>query len=128
MSGRAGVIIGTDPGVTIEPVSLLGIGQSWTRFAGPMVSVGLLIAVAYQFRHLNLSRLSLLMPTGIAFWLGFAVYYLISPASEWIMFRRLWNMPPRGFLVLVRKLICNEILMGYLGEVYFYAWARRNTC
>jgi hypothetical protein len=27
---------------------------------------------------------------------------------------------------LVRKLIYNEMLVGYLGEVYFYGWARQN--
>jgi hypothetical protein len=44
-----------------------------------------------------------------------------------VIFRRLWGLPVRGFPALIRKLVSNEILLGYLGEVYFYAWARRNA-
>ena len=33
----------------------------------------------------------------------------------------------RGIFALLRKLVSNTILLGYLGEVYFYAWARRNA-
>lgn len=127
MSGQAAAVIATDGGVAPGPVPLLRVGRSLIRFAGPIVSVALLVAVAFQFRHLGIAKLRPMIPTAIGFWLVFSVYYLVAPATEWIIFRRLWKMPPGGFLVLIRKLICNEILMGYLGEAYFYAWARRNT-
>lgn len=127
MSGQAGAVIAADNCIARQPVSLMRIGRSLLRFAGPFFSVALLVAVVFQFRNLDVSKLTSLMPTAIGFWLVFSLYYLVSPATEWIIFRRLWAMPPGGFLVLIRKLICNEILMGYLGEVYFYAWARRNT-
>lgn len=32
-----------------------------------------------------------------------------------------------GFGALVRKLIGNELLFGYVGELYLYTWARRRT-
>ena len=32
-----------------------------------------------------------------------------------------------GFLALLRKKVYNELLLGYLGEAYFYTWARRRV-
>jgi hypothetical protein len=68
-----------------------------------------------------------LLPTSIGFWLAFITAYMIGPLSEWVIFRRLWGLPVRGIAALLRKLVSNEILLGYLGEVYFYAWVRRNA-
>jgi len=111
----------------IGSVSFAKGGRGWARWVGPLVSVLILIAVAYQLRTIDLKGLLVLLPTSAAFWLSFTAYYLASPASEWLIFRRLWRIPVEGFGALLRKLVSNEILLGYLGEVYFYAWARRNA-
>jgi hypothetical protein len=91
------------------------------------VSLLMLAAVAYQLRSLDLRQLRGLVPVSASFWILFLVYYLASPATEWVIFRRLWKLPASGFAALLRKLVSNEILLGYLGEVYFYAWARRSA-
>lgn len=114
-------------GRVIDPAPLLQRGRNWTRFAGPLVSLLILAAVAYQLRSLDIAGLRAMVPSAIGFWIAFAVYYLASPATEWIIFRRLWTIPVSGFAALLRKLVSNEILLGYLGELYFYAWARRNA-
>ncbi|WP_157216424.1 hypothetical protein [Flavisphingomonas formosensis] len=106
---------------------LMQAGRSWTRWAGLLVPALILVCSAYRLRDMDYRALIALVPTGIAFWLAFAGYYLAAPLSEWIIFRRLWRLPPRGLAALLRKLVSNEILLGYLGEVYFYAWARRNA-
>jgi hypothetical protein len=41
-----------------------------------------------------------------------------------VVFRRLWRIPLSGFGVLLRKAVMNEVVFGYSGEAYFYAWAR----
>jgi hypothetical protein len=114
-------------GRVLDPEPLVVSGQSWTRWLGPLVSVLILGMVCYQLRTLDIVHLGRLMPASPAFWLAFAAYYLASPASEWLIFRRLWSIPAAGFPALLRKLVSNEILLGYLGEVYFYAWARRHA-
>ena len=110
-----------------DPLPLLQIERRWTRFVAPAISIGLLVAVIYQFRQLDLVKLGALVPTSVGFWIAFAVYYFMSPATEWVIFRRLWRIPVSGFAALVRKLVSNEILMGYVGELYFYSWARRRA-
>lgn len=115
-------------GRLIDPKPLVETGRNWTRYFGPLVSLAILGAVLYQLRGLDFGDVSALMPTSPAFWTLFVVGYLLAPFSEWVMFQRLWGLPFfSGMSALIRKLVSNEILLGYLGEVYFYAWARRNV-
>jgi len=44
-----------------------------------------------------------------------------------VIFRRLWRIPAEGAVALARKYVGNELLLGYIGEAYFYAWARQRA-
>jgi len=114
-------------GEMIDPKPLVQTGKNWTRWTGPLISIFVLAAVAYQLRAIDYKSVINLLPATFMFWLAFVAYYFAGPVSEWVIFRRLWRLPIRGFPALIRKLVSNEILLGYLGEVYFYAWARRNA-
>lgn len=111
----------------LDPAPLAVASRNWTRWLGTGISVLLIIAVLYQLRTLDIAELWAILPTSISFWVAFVAAYMISPMSEWVIFRRLWGLPVRGIAALLRKLVSNEILLGYLGEVYFYAWVRRNS-
>ena len=111
----------------IDPKPLVETGRNWPRYFGPAVSLLILAAALWQLRDLDFSQVSSLMPTSPLFWIVFAVSYFQAPFAEWIMFRRLWKLPFSGMGALLRKYVSNEILLGYLGEVYFYAWARRRA-
>jgi len=63
----------------------------------------------------------------LAFWMAFALFYAAGPFADWVIFRKLWYIPFKGLAPLTRKLIGNELLFGYAGELYFYSWARRNA-
>lgn len=92
-----------------------------------LLSLAVIAAVVHEMGGLDLHGLLAMVPTTPGFWLVFAASYLITPASEWIIFHRLWTIPPAGFLALLRKKVYNELLLGYLGEAYFYTWARRRV-
>jgi hypothetical protein len=115
-----------DP-AAFDPAPLIRSGRNWTRWAGPLVSALILVVALAQFRDLDPHSLWKLLPRTAVFWAIFILHYLAGPFAEWIIFRRLWSIPAEGFVALLRKLVSNEILLGYLGEVYFYAWARRNS-
>lgn len=89
-----------------------------------LVSLALLVVVVIQFQDLSFDQVSDLIPAFPAFWLLFACFYLLPPLSEWFIYRKLWNMPFSGIGALMRKLVSNELLLGYLGEAQFYGWAR----
>jgi len=100
--------------------------MSWGRALSIVLSLLVLGAALYQARSVDLADVTRLVPHSPVFWFLFAVSYLAGPMSEWLIFRRLWHVGPTAFAALVHKLIYNELLVGYLGEVYFYSWARRN--
>ena len=110
-------------GVSFDP--LPRIGQRWTAWAGSLISLGILAAALIQLRGVPLRDIVDLVPRSLSFWLVFVAAYVATPVSEWVIYRRLWTIPASGFVALLRKRVTNEILLGYLGEVYFYAWVRR---
>ena len=89
-----------------------------------LMSLAVIAAVLHETNSVELRRLPQMIPTSPGFWLIFAGYYLITPASEWLIYWKLWRIPGSGVLALLRKKIYNELLLGYLGEAYFYTWAR----
>lgn len=99
---------------------------TWERVAGTILSLIVVGAALYQARDLDIAEILELVPTSLTFWGLFAISYLIGPATDWFIFHRLWGVGAGAFGALIRKLIYNELLVGYLGEVYFYSWARQN--
>lgn len=99
---------------------------TWGKALTTVFSLLVLGAALYQARSLNIGDITALVPTSPLFWALFALTYLVAPFSDWLIFRKLWNITGRAFGALVRKLIYNELVLGYLGEVYFYTWARRH--
>ena len=99
---------------------------TWSGALTMALSLLVLAAAVWQARSLDMHDITALVPSSPLFWLVFAVSYLAGPFSELLIFRRLWGVTLRALGALVRKLIYNELLLGYLGEVYFYTWARRH--
>ena len=106
---------------------LLHEPHPWQKYISLGLSVALLAALGSKLASIGFAELLRGVPVSPVFWLAFGAYYLALPASEWLIFRRLWNIPPSGFAALLRKLVSNEILFGYSGEAYFYGWARRRA-
>ena len=99
---------------------------TWARVFGAILSLLVIGAALNQARTVDLATMTGLVPTTPVFWALFCISYLAGPLSEWLIFRRLWHVGPGAFGALVRKLIYNELLVGYLGEIYFYSWARKH--
>jgi hypothetical protein len=110
---------------TFEPQDRKAM-QTPERVAGVILSLIVVGAAIYQARGLDFAKILGLVPTSLTFWGLFVISYLIGPASDWYIFHRLWGVGASAFGALIRKLIYNEMLVGYFGEVYFYGWARHN--
>jgi hypothetical protein len=109
------------------PATLAKGERSWTFWVGSAISLAILVVVVTQLAAVDVRQVMALLPTSSLFWLVFAGAYLSGPFFDWIIFRRLWQIPISGFAALLRKLIGNELLFGYAGELYLYTWARRRT-
>jgi hypothetical protein len=111
--------------VTLRPQDRSRGWRGGAHLLSSLLSLLVIAAVIYEVRGVQLSSITALIPSSPLFWIVFAMTYLAAPVSEWVIFRRLWRVGLPAFAALIRKLIYNELLLGYLGEVYFYAWARR---
>ena len=113
-------------GVDVDDPLPLTVRQSplW-RWATPALSVAILAVVVWQFSRLDLSQVLGVVPRNPLFWAVLLVIYVTPVATDFAIFRRLWRIPLEGFVALMRKAVSNELLFGYLGEVYFYSWARK---
>lgn len=123
-AGAGPVIVAAAPA---DPLPLALDRQGLLRWVGPAISAAVFLAVLYNLRSLSFREVESLVPRSPFFWAMFLAFYMAIPLSEWVIFRRLWQIPGSGFLALLRKFVGNEILLGYIGEVYFYSWARRRS-
>jgi hypothetical protein len=122
----AGAVVAVAPAAA-DPTPLPIDRHGLIRWVGPIIWAATCGAVLYNLRSLSFREVESLIPRSFAFWLLLAAFYMAIPVSEWVIFRRLWKVPAAGFLALLRKFVGNEILLGYIGEVYFYSWARRRA-
>lgn len=103
------------------------VGDLGERFARPLGLVLSLILLVVVLRQAGQADWSVLTGNdarlSTAFLAIFAVYYLISPCTEWLIYTRLWGFDRSAFPALLRKFVANELLLDYLGDVQFLAWA-----
>jgi hypothetical protein len=98
---------------------------TWGRALTMVLSILVLAAAIWQARELDPADITALVPASPLFWVVFFLGYFAGPAGDWLIFRKLWGVTGQAFGALTRKLIYNELLLGYVGELYFYAWAKR---
>ena len=115
------------PGLTFDTEPLIARRSSWTALFRLAISVAVLATAFVQLGHIDLVELRAVLPTQPIFWLFGILYFLSVPIADFVIFRRLLGIPPAGFAALIGKQVANEMLIGYSGELYFYAWAQRHA-
>ena len=99
----------------------------WLRWAGPVLSLAIVVVVADALGRRDLVALWQMTPATPWFWIGLAAFLAIQPVADFLIFRGLWPLPWGGLGALFRKSASNELLFGYSGELQFYLWARRHA-
>ncbi|VXC72475.1 hypothetical protein [Sphingomonas sp. AX6] len=107
----------------LEPFQ--GLKRRWPTVLGSVVSIAMVAVLAYELFDGGLADLFRTLPNNPAFYLAFLAMYAAPVFFDWIIFRRLWRIPTSGIGALVKKRIANDVVLGYSGEAYFYAWARQ---
>ncbi|WP_297510364.1 hypothetical protein [uncultured Caulobacter sp.] len=97
----------------------------WWTVLGGVLSVGLVAAILAQLGGATAEVVDVLARLPPLVWPFLVLLYLVQPAADYLVFRRLWNMPLAGFEALLRKNVINEVFLGYSGEAYLYVWAKR---
>lgn len=102
-------------------------GPAWLRAAGPLLSIGLIIAVAHALGARDLTALWHRLPRTSGFWLLLGLLLSAQPIADFMIFRGLWRLPAAGLAALFRKAATNELLLSYTGELQFYLWTRQHA-
>ena len=109
----------------LEPMETLK--RRWPMVFGALITVAMIVGLSRELLGSGLAGLSRAVPHNPLFYIAFALLYMSSPAGDYIIFRRLWGIPLSGLAALLKKRIANDVVLGYSGEAYFYAWARQNA-
>ena len=96
----------------------------WTVILAAMLTAMMVAGLARELFGEGMGALSRAFPTNPLFYLSLAVLYISPSGFDWLIFRKLWHIPAAGLGALMKRRITNDVLPGYSGEVYFYAWAR----
>jgi hypothetical protein len=106
----------------LEPIER--IKRRWPMVLAAGLTLLMVAGLAHELFGDGLTALSSEIPRAPGFYIAFALLYMSPPTFDWLIFRKLWNLPAAGLGALMRKRIANEVVFGYSGEAYFYAWAR----
>ncbi len=101
--------------------------RRWPVALGAALTVAMMGSLSRSLAGSGLAGLGRAVPGNWLYYVAFALLYLSPALADFIIFRRLWRIPTGGFAALLRKRIANEVVLGYSGDAYFYAWARQRT-
>nr|WP_208402978.1 hypothetical protein [Sphingomonas japonica] len=107
----------------LEPIER--IRKRWPTVLGALLSAAMIVGLARELFGEGLVALQNSVPTSAGFYIAFVILYLSPPTFDYVIFRRLWGIPLAGMAALHKKRIANEVVLGYSGEAFFYAWARQ---
>ena len=99
----------------------------WPAVIGGLLTAAMIVGLLRALLRSGLIGLERAVPTDPRFYLAFAALYMALPIGDFVIFRRLWGIPASGLVALIKKRIANEVVFGYSGEAYFYAWARARS-
>lgn len=107
----------------LQPVET--IRRRWPLLLGAALSVAMVVALLRELLGDGLAGLDRAAPDSPWFYMAFVLLYLSAPLGDLLIYRYLWRVPWfGGWAALNKKRIANDVVLGYSGEAYFYAWAR----
>jgi hypothetical protein len=109
----------------LEPMETLK--RRWPMVIGAIITIAMITGLGRELFGSGLAGLGRAVPRNPLFYVAFALLYIGPPLGDYIIFRRLWGIPLSGLAALLKKRIANDVVLGYSGEAYFYAWARQRS-
>lgn len=109
----------------LQPVERLK--RRWPFWLGVAVTLLMVAGIANKLFSGGLAGLEQSIPDSPMFYVAFLAAYMALPLGDWVIFRKLWRLPVSGIVPIVKKTVANDVVFGYSGEAYFYAWARQHA-
>jgi hypothetical protein len=98
----------------------------WGRYA---LTLGIVVYLVVRLTQIGWVSILTSLPSTPLFYLFFLLLYVSLPVAETFIYKIVWPATRRRdtFLALVKKRVFNRDVLGYSGELYLVAWARKST-
>lgn len=101
-------------------------GQRVLKIGRYALTAGVIGFLIYQLAAIGWGDVTRSIPTEPWFYVLWAIAYVRLPVIEMFIYRRVWKKSRLALLyAFLRKRALNADVMGYSGEVYLLAWARK---
>lgn len=102
-------------------------GQRALKVLRTLFFLALVGYLVYQFTRIGWGEIASSLPASPLFYLIFLGLYFALPVTESLVYSLTWPSTLRqNFPAFLKKRVYNKDFLGYSGEVYLYAWARRH--
>lgn len=101
----------------------------WTlRILRGLFLIGILSYLGYKLVQIGWQEVWVNLPTQFLFYLFFLLLYFSIPLAEILIYRITWRFNiEQSIPAFIKKRVLNKDILGYSGEVYFFAWAQKNV-
>ena len=101
-------------------------GQQVLKIGRYMLTAAVIGFLVYQLATIGWGDVARAIPTAPWFYVLWAIAYVRLPVIEMLIYRRVWKKSRLALLyAFLRKRALNADVVGYSGEVYLLAWARK---
>lgn len=101
-------------------------GQRVLKIGRYVLTAGVIGFLVYQLATIGWREVVRSIPTQPWFYVLWAIAYIRLPVIEMFIYRRVWKKSRLALLyAFLRKRALNADVVGYSGEVYLFAWARK---
>ena len=100
--------------------------RSVLNAAQKLLGLAAIVFLGIKLYHIGWPEILASLPREPAFYIAFAVIYLLAPLAEVLIYSSLWGIGLSALPTFLRKRIYNEIVIDYSGEAYLFLWAQRN--
>jgi hypothetical protein len=91
------------------------------------LTAGILVYLVYRLSTIGWAEIWRSLPVTPWFYLIFIGMYLALPVMDSLAYRLSWHFPFwTGLPAFLKKRVYNKDVLGYSGEVYLYAWAKKH--
>ena len=96
------------------------------RIVSLLLSAAIFVWLARSVMQIGWAEVLAVLPANPLFYLLVATSYMVTPANDYVIFRRWWPLAPCSLAIFSKKRVLNEAVLGHSGDAYLYLWARRH--
>lgn len=101
-------------------------GKTILKWSRRVINAAVLVWLVYQLSNIGWISVWQSLPVQPLFYILFLLLFVQLPLFEVLIYRLIWTFDTlKSIPVFLLKRVYNKDVIGYSGEVYFFAWAKK---